>query len=153
MLSTLQPGEKVWRSSMVHEMTLLFPLFWTIFISYMLYQIGTRHGAVTHFLLWRLIFLIPAIYLWQHVAAWLFTEAAVTNQRILCKHGWIAMDIAEIQLKKIESMGIRQGLLGRMFGYGTLVVHGSGGFTVKVPMIKNIMDFRGIVQQAVTAVD
>jgi hypothetical protein len=38
-------------------------------------------------------------------------------------------------LDKVESIGVDQGMLGRMFDYGTIVVSGSGGTKEGFPNI------------------
>jgi len=52
-----------------------------------------------------------------------FEEFAVTNRRIITKHGIIRRDVAFLPLERIETVNVRQSLLGRFLNYGTVVVH------------------------------
>lgn len=55
------------------------------------------------------------------------TEMGITNKRVIRKSGVIMRDTAEIRLSKVESVSVRQGFLGRIFGYGDVVIAGTGG--------------------------
>jgi len=55
------------------------------------------------------------------------TEIAVTNRRVIIKTGWIHRKSLEIMLAKVESIGITEPFWGRMLGYGTVVIRGTGG--------------------------
>jgi uncharacterized membrane protein YdbT with pleckstrin-like domain len=75
-----------------------------------------------------MMFLAPLGLLWL-VLAWIrraTTEIAVTSRRIVYKRGWLSRNTVEISFKHIESLDIRQPLLGRMLNYGTVVVRGTG---------------------------
>ena len=54
-------------------------------------------------------------------------EFAVTNKRVIVKHGWISRRTTELSIAKVESLNVRQGVLGRILNYGTLHFVGSGG--------------------------
>ena len=54
------------------------------------------------------------------------TEIAVTNRRIVVKLGFISRRTVEINITKIESVQVAQGILGRLFDFGTLVIAGTG---------------------------
>ncbi|WP_241596539.1 PH domain-containing protein [Rosenbergiella epipactidis] len=43
------------------------------------------------------------------------TELALTNQRIIAKVGLIQRNTVELRLEKVESLGIHQSVLGRIF--------------------------------------
>ncbi len=55
------------------------------------------------------------------------TEMAVTNKRVVVKTGILNRRTYEILLSKVESIHVEEGLLGRMLGYGSVVVRGTGG--------------------------
>jgi len=54
------------------------------------------------------------------------TELVLTDRRIIAKRGFIARDTVEINLAKVESLHVRQGLLGRMLDFGDVTVVGTG---------------------------
>lgn len=71
------------------------------------------------------------------------TEFALTNKRIIAKTGGlIRRNSLELLLTKVESIDVRQGILARIFGYGDIVVTGSGGTKERIPFIANAMEMR-----------
>ena len=54
------------------------------------------------------------------------TELVLTDRRIIAKRGFIARDTVEMNLAKVESLHVAQGLLGRLLGYGDVTVVGTG---------------------------
>ena len=55
------------------------------------------------------------------------TEIAVTSRRFAVKRGLVRRSIKEINAGQIESVGIDQSVFGRLLGYGTIIVEGTGG--------------------------
>jgi len=74
------------------------------------------------------------------------SEFAVTNKRVLIKVGLIRRHSIELLLQKVEGIGVDQGLLGRILGYGTITVSGVGGTKEAFRMISNPLEFRRQVQ-------
>jgi uncharacterized membrane protein YdbT with pleckstrin-like domain len=54
------------------------------------------------------------------------TEIVVTNRRVVYKRGFISRFTREMNMEKIESVAVDQTLLGRVFGYGTIDIRGTG---------------------------
>ena len=54
------------------------------------------------------------------------SEFVVTNKRVIVKVGVIRRYSLELLLSKIEGLRIEQGILGRIFDYGTVVASGTG---------------------------
>ena len=57
----------------------------------------------------------------------LATEFAFTNRRIIAKRGFVRRHTLEILLSKVESVGVHQGILGRLLNFGAVTVTGTGG--------------------------
>lgn len=81
------------------------------------------------------------------------TELAITNKRIVAKFGFIRRRTVEIGVKKIESIQVRQGILGRLFNFGSIVMAGAGNPQAPIPGISQPMEFRKrfLEQQEVVA--
>jgi uncharacterized membrane protein YdbT with pleckstrin-like domain len=54
------------------------------------------------------------------------TELVLTDRRIIAKRGFIARDTVEMDLGKVESIHVTQGVLGRLLNYGDVTVVGTG---------------------------
>ncbi len=74
------------------------------------------------------------------------SEFAITNKRVLIKVGLVRRHSLELLLQKVEGIGVDQGILGRIFGYGTITVAGVGGTKEAFRMISNPLEFRRQVQ-------
>jgi uncharacterized membrane protein YdbT with pleckstrin-like domain len=70
------------------------------------------------------------------------SEAGITNKRLIAKSGLIKRNTVEIPIKKVSSLQIRQGIFGRIFGYGSLVISDTGSAHAPIRYIKNPMRFR-----------
>lgn len=79
-------------------------------------------------------------------------EFAVTNKRVIMKTGWLNRRSLELLLSKIESIAVDQGLGGKLWGYGTIVVSGTGGSHEPFTNIDDPFEFRKQVQEQVANV-
>jgi len=70
------------------------------------------------------------------------TEVAITNKRVIAKFGFISRRTIEMSLSKVESVQVDQGLVGRLFDFGTLVISGAGNPQAPIPGISDPMGFR-----------
>lgn len=55
------------------------------------------------------------------------TEVTVSNKRIVIRTELLTRKTFEVLLPRVESIGIKETLMGRMLGYGTVMVRGIGG--------------------------
>jgi PH (Pleckstrin Homology) domain-containing protein len=79
------------------------------------------------------------------------TEMAVTNRRVIIKTGLASRRSLEIMLPKVESIGIDETFGGRMLGFGTVTIHGTGGTPEPFRRIAHPTEFRRAVQQQIDA--
>ncbi len=70
------------------------------------------------------------------------TELAFTNKRVIAKFGFISRQTIELNISKVESIQVNQGILGRIFNFGTLVISGAGNPQAPIPGISDPMSFR-----------
>jgi uncharacterized membrane protein YdbT with pleckstrin-like domain len=76
------------------------------------------------------------------------TELAVTDQRVIYKAGLIARHTLEMSRAKVESVTVDQTLLGRIFGYGTIIVRGTGSTLEPIRNIGDPLTFRSHITAA-----
>lgn len=69
-------------------------------------------------------------------------EAGITNKRLIAKAGLIRRETVEIPIKKVSSLQIKQGIVGRICGYGSLVISDTGSAHAPIRFIKDPMRFR-----------
>jgi uncharacterized membrane protein YdbT with pleckstrin-like domain len=105
---------------------------------------------------WLLVAVTAVIGGFTFGRAWLTyttSEFAVTDKRVVIKVGWIRRRTLETMLSKVEGVGVDQGLTGRMLGYGTIEVTGTGGTREEFTRIADPLEFRRQVQAAISAAD
>ncbi|MDD3721036.1 MAG: PH domain-containing protein [Lutibacter sp.] len=74
-------------------------------------------------------------------------EFAITNKRVIIKTGLISRKTFEMNHSKIESVNVDQSILGRILGYGTIRIVGSGGTKEVFPNIRKPLQFRKKFQE------
>ena len=80
----------------------------------------------------------------------LTTEIAVTDKRIIFKRGVFQLHTEETNMDKVASVDVDQTLIGRILGYGTIEIHGTGGrqaierlYNIASPIkLRNAIDVR-----------
>jgi uncharacterized membrane protein YdbT with pleckstrin-like domain len=70
------------------------------------------------------------------------TELAITNKRIFIKVGFVRRRTMEMSVKKTESIQVDQGIAGRIFNYGSLIISGAGNPQAPIHGIADPMKFR-----------
>lgn len=86
------------------------------------------------------LFLAPLI-------AFFTSEYAITTKRVIIKVGLISRRTLEMNLSKVESVNVNQGLLGRIIGYGTIIIIGTGGTREAFTYVSDPMKFRRKFQE------
>ena len=86
------------------------------------------------------LFIAPLIDKWSD-------EFAITNKRVIIKTGLISRRTVELNLSKIESVNVDQSILGRILGYGSLQIVGTGGTKEIFPNINKPLTFRKKFQE------
>jgi len=75
------------------------------------------------------------------------SEFAITNKRVIMKVGLIRRKALEMNLSKIESVNVDQTIMGRILGYGTITIIGTGGTRESFASISKPMEFRRVFQE------
>src|SRR5580692_6968251 len=74
------------------------------------------------------------------------SEFAVTNKRVIIKVGVLRRRTVEMLNSKVEAVAVNQGILGRILGYGNIIVTGTGGTNEAFNGISSPLEFRRAVQ-------
>jgi len=92
---------------------------------------------------------IAVIFIVRGIVVRNATEMTVTNKRVFVKVGLAARRTIELLLSRVESIGVEESVMGRMLGYGTVIVHGTGGTPEVFRMVARPLEFRTQVQQQI----
>jgi uncharacterized membrane protein YdbT with pleckstrin-like domain len=86
------------------------------------------------------LFLSPVFDRW-------LSEFVITNRRIIIKTGFIARRTVEMNISKIESVNVDQTIIGRILGFGSITIIGTGGTRETFHNISKPIDFRKAFQE------
>lgn len=76
------------------------------------------------------------------------TELVVTNRRIIAKYGFISRATFELMIDRVTGANFDQPILGRILGYGTIIVRGAGGDISPIDEVADPQRFHNEVMTA-----
>ncbi len=136
-------GERVVYRTRLHWLVFAMPILFTVVVllpaAWFLFNSSGQPFAWVPLVITFLV-LLPAFIKRQS------SDFAVTNKRVMMKSGVMTTRSVELLLNKIEAIAVDQSLAGRMFGYGNIVVTGSGGTREAFSHIQSPLAFRRAVQ-------
>lgn len=97
------------------------------------------------------LLVVPLFTFLSAYLTWQFSEFGVTDKRVLIKTGIVGRHTLETLLTKVENIGVEQSLWGRVFGYGTIYVTGTGSTKETFPGIDAPLEFRKRIEAAAVA--
>ena len=133
----LQPDETIVYTSRLHWLIYL-PAFFVLLVALGFLIVSAKFpGDFETVLKWAAAVIAAlAMVSWlRALLRQLTTELAVTDRRIIYKTGLLARHTIEMNRSKVESIDVDQSIFGRLFGYGTIVVRGTGGSLEPIRMI------------------
>jgi uncharacterized membrane protein YdbT with pleckstrin-like domain len=141
----LQPDEKVIYATSLHWLVYLRAILLLIvagaclIVSGMFPEPGLKLGLTFVAALFGLIALLSGLGAFIRRST---TELAVTDRRVIYKTGIFQRHSMEMNTSKVETVGVNQSILGRILGYGTVMVRGTGGSFEPIPFIGDPLTFR-----------
>ncbi len=146
----LMPEEQVIYRTQLHWVVFIRPAIFLI-IAILIFTMGDPQSAIAGLLATlALFFLLAAII--DGVGAFIklkTSEFGLTNKRVIAKAGWIRRRSLETLLQKVEGISVDQGLFGRIFNYGTVVITGTGGSREPFRRVATPLELRKRVHQQI----
>ena len=155
---TLVPGEKVVYTTRLHWIVMLGHIFGAVVLwvlgGYVLYyalahtqmEANSRriaeYGGAALLVVGIIVFLAGSI---RRNA----TEMAVTTRRVVVKTGLASRRTIEMLLNKVETIEVSEPGMGRLLGYGSITMIGTGGTSEGFHKIAHPLEFRNEVQQQI----
>ena len=134
--NNLQAGEEIKYKADIHWYIFAYPVILLLLSAFFSSaQTGLFYYVSIFLLLSGLFQLIKRILLKMGA------EYVVTNKKVILKSGILNRDALELVLNKCEGIRNNQSLMGRMLGFGSIVVT-TGGVTNKFDFITNPIKFR-----------
>jgi uncharacterized membrane protein YdbT with pleckstrin-like domain len=92
------------------------------------------------------VLLAGALMLISPLIAYQTTELGVTNKRMIVKVGFIRRRTLELLLRQVEALSVDQTLGGRMLGYGSITLTGTGGVREIFHRVRDPLELRRRIQ-------
>lgn len=143
--SNLMKGEKVIYHTKLHWIIFMWP---AVFLATGLWVFTAGRDGLVVGTLFVILCIITGLVSLINIQT---SEFAITNKRVIAKTGLIRRTSLEVLLGKVESIGVDQGILGRIFDYGSIVVSGTGGARDPFKKIERPMEFRRKAQEQIEA--
>jgi membrane protein YdbS with pleckstrin-like domain len=110
---------------------------WIFLFGPLFTSIGVWAGLIVLVILWQkapswtsypilIIALIPGLWLLGRFVRWRSYVVALTSTRILVRQGILGRDTVQLRLQRITEVNIRQELIERMLGTGSLIIDVQG---------------------------
>lgn len=121
----------------------------TVIIAAILSAIGIAMIVITRFdwvflIISSIFYLIAAVMIIERILSVLLQELTLTNKRLIGKVGILSRKTLDAPLNKLNNISVQQGILARIFKYGTVSVTTSSGefkfdFIQHPTIIKNLI--------------
>lgn len=149
--NSLITGEQVVYEGHYHWSFWIIPLCWIV-------ALGLLGGILFMTLpMFAILGVLPiavavGIFGWYYLK-YTSDEMVVTNRRVIIKTGIISRDTFELQLQKVECIGVDQSIWGRIFNFGTITGTGTGGSKGFAKRVSSPLVFRKAFQEAAAIYD
>jgi len=144
--NSLMNGESVIYSAKLHWVIFLWPAIWLV-IALLIFSSGGDAAAAGGGVI--VIAILTGIASFINYST---SEFGITNKRVLAKVGFIRRNSLEVLLTKVEGIQVNQGILGRILGYGSVIVSGTGGAKDPFHKIAAPLEFRRKAQEQIASV-
>ncbi|KTD79191.1 PH domain-containing protein [Legionella waltersii] len=76
-----------------------------------------------------------------------FSSLTIKPKQVIIRTGIIVRQTVDIPLNKIETIDIRQSIIGSIFSYGTLMITGTGGTKYQINYLSKPLTCRRYIEQ------
>lgn len=105
----------------LHWILFVWPILFLLFAMW----VGTTFESLHQVSLFFLgIAIIWAVLMWL---TYQFSSLTIKKKQVILRKGILVRQTMDIPMSKIESIDIRQSIIGTIFQYGSLVITGTGG--------------------------
>jgi len=143
--ATLQANERPLHHTNIHWMALMGSIFGAALALIFIVPIAMFASWKAYYWAWLLL-IIPVFILLAAAVGVKTSELVITDRRVLIKVGFIRRHTFEMFISKIESVAVYQGMMGRIFNYGTVEIRGTGGSAESFSTIADPLQFRDAIQ-------
>jgi len=138
---TLTSDESIIEFQRFHWIYFVSPIILLVLSSYLFVSSMLTEEMIEDMPFVPFIFAFVPIYflcqLFSRLITYYTTEQVLTNKRVCLKTGFIRRDTDELLKEKIETVSIKQSILGRILRFGDIEFTGTGGIHITFTYITN----------------
>jgi uncharacterized membrane protein YdbT with pleckstrin-like domain len=145
LAKVLQPVEQVVNLGRLHWIMYL-PAIIVVCIGLAVLAVpSTPDNRVIIYSISGVLVLIAALSAFRSWFKQFTTEIAVTDRRIIYKTGLVSRHTAEMNMHRVETVAVEQGIIGRMLNYGTVHIRGTGAGIENLTKIAHPLALRSAI--------
>jgi uncharacterized membrane protein YdbT with pleckstrin-like domain len=141
----LMDGEHIVYRSALHWVIFIWPIVWFI-VALALFGVGVNmnEANVKRLMVYAggMFMIIVIVTFIRPTIKYITSEFGITTRRVIMKIGVIRRKSLEVLLNKVESIQVDQSMSGRILGFGSITVTGTGGTRDVFHNIKAPFEFR-----------
>lgn len=147
----LTRGERIIHTTNLHWIIFFesFSIILTgLFFTYLGVQYSNTLGTLAYWVEYMSFFILcfGGVKFLAELLRFTSSEFAVTSERVIIKTGILERKSLAMHLNKIESIEIEQSLTGRVFGFGSIIITGTGNAESRFDLLKGPSKFRQQMQ-------
>ncbi len=119
--------------------------FWPVALAFFALFMGTQIGQLRE--VGIILFIFAAIWFAMTWVTYHFSSLTIKKMQIIFRTGMLVRQTVDISIAKIESIDIRQSVLGSILRYGSLVVTGTGGTRHMINFLAQPLTCRRYIEQ------
>jgi len=139
--SSLLPDEQI-----VYKATLHWTIFWHCWVIILIGIVSLIFQPIVG----GLIIFVGLLVGLRKFIEYKTSEFAVTTKRVIIKVGVFRRRTLELLLRQVEAISVEQTVLGRMLGYGSVTLTGTGGVREVFHNISSPLEFRRQIHSQAT---
>ena len=139
--SSLLPDEQI-----VYKATLHWTIFWQCWVIILIGIVSLIFQPIVG----GLIIFVGLLVGLRKFIEYKTSEFAVTTKRVIIKVGVFRRRTLELLLRQVEAISVEQTVLGRMLGYGSVTLTGTGGVREVFHNILSPLEFRRQIHSQAT---
>jgi uncharacterized membrane protein YdbT with pleckstrin-like domain len=139
--SSLLPDEQI-----VYKATLHWTIFWQCWVIILIGIVSLIFQPIVG----GLIIFVGLLVGLRKFIEYKTSEFAVTTKRVIIKVGVFRRRTLELLLRQVEAISVEQAVLGRMLGFGSVTLTGTGGVREVFHNISSPLEFRRQIHSQAT---
>jgi uncharacterized membrane protein YdbT with pleckstrin-like domain len=134
-------NQQVVYQARLHWVLFVWPILFFIFSACLGVSFPSLHQV-------SIFFMILGVF-WSGLV-WLtyrFSSLTIKKKQVILRTGILVRQTIDVPLSKIESIDIRQSIIGSLFKYGSLVITGTGGTRQSIAYVARPLTCRRHIEQ------